>query len=168
MALPQGVRQPSNYLLDRSRQCGVASCASMVRAYRKEPMMSRRTPIRHGEVLLFPVPQIPDGRREAVTSCVVGHSESGHHHVLESDRLFAQIMAANGDLYVELDAPTPLRHHKTHQQHRELIVPPGAWRVIKKTEFDLHALPLDASEPPVHVEAVPPPAHPRLRRQVRD
>ncbi|HEY9267083.1 MAG TPA: hypothetical protein VIQ11_21015 [Mycobacterium sp.] len=131
--------------------------------------MTQRTPVRHGEVLLLPVTQTPEGQRDDVSVCVVGHSESGHHHVLESDRLFGQIVAANGDLYVDLDAPTPLRHRKTHHQHRELIVPAGAWRVIKKTEFDVGALPLAPLEPPVHPRPIPwPTAEVRPRRQVRD
>src|ERR1700694_5604216 len=103
--------------------------------------MSKRTPIRHGEVLLVPVDSIPDGAIDKVRSCVVGHSESGHHHVLESDDIFERIVAANRDLYVRLDARAPLRHQKPHQQPRELSVPAGAWRVIKKTEFDITAIP---------------------------
>lgn len=130
--------------------------------------MSRRTPIRHGEVLLLPVPQPPEGQREDVVHCIVGHSESGHHHVLESDQVFAQIVAANGDLYVDLDAPTPLRHRKSHHQHRELMVPPGAWKVIKKSEFDVRAMPLNPPDPPVVPKAAPGPLSPRPRRQVRD
>lgn len=133
--------------------------------------MKLRTPIRHGEVMLFPIAHAPGGRQERVTTCVVGHSESGHHHVLESEQAFLQIVAANGELYVDLDAPTTLRHQKTHQQHRELTVPAGAWRVIKKTEFDVRALPLAPPDPPVHPHPVPRPqfdAHPRPRRRVRD
>jgi hypothetical protein len=101
--------------------------------------MANRTPIRHGEVLLLPVDSVPDGTFTKVTNCVVGHSESGHHHVLESDEVFEQIIAANGDLFVDLPRDTPLRHHKTHQQHRELTVPAGAWKVIRKTEFDVRS-----------------------------
>jgi len=118
--------------------------------------MARRTPLRHGEVLLLPVDQIPVGQRQEVTSCIVGHSESGHHHVLESDIAFAQIVAATGDLYVDLDSPTPLRHHKGHQQHRELSVPAGGWRVIKKTEFDVRTRPRgDLADPPIRPERIP-------------
>lgn len=101
--------------------------------------MSHRTPIRHGEILLLPVAAVPSGEARCVMSCVVGHSESGHHHVLESDEVFAQIVARNGDLFVDLDRPTPLRHRKTHQQHREILVPAGAWKVIRKTEFDVRS-----------------------------
>jgi hypothetical protein len=39
--------------------------------------MNPRTPIRHGEVLLLPIPAAPEGRTETVARCVVGHSESG-------------------------------------------------------------------------------------------
>ncbi|WP_255784644.1 hypothetical protein [Mycobacteroides abscessus] len=74
-----------------------------------------------------------------MTSCIVGHSESGHHHLLESDEEFAQIAAMNGDLFVDLPNDTPLRHRKTHQQHRELTVPAGAWKIIRKKEFDVRS-----------------------------
>jgi hypothetical protein len=101
--------------------------------------MPQRTSIRHGEILLLPVTSVPYGTIEQVASCIVGHSESGHHHVLESDEVFEQIIAANGDLFVDLEHDTPLRHHKTHQQHRELTVPAGTWKVIRKTEFDVRS-----------------------------
>ena len=101
--------------------------------------MPQRTPIRHGEILLLPVDSVPEGRVVQVTNCIVGHSESGHHHVLESDVVFDQIIAANGDLFVDLPRATPLRHHKTHERHRELRVPAGAWKVIRKTEFDVRS-----------------------------
>lgn len=101
--------------------------------------MSRRMPIRHGEILLLPVDSVPSGRRDRVTSCFVGHSESGHHHVLDSDEAFQQIVAENGDLFVDLGRDTPLRHQKSYQQHRELTVPAGMWRVIRKSEFDVRA-----------------------------
>lgn len=101
--------------------------------------MSQRTPIRHGEILLLPVASVPFGKSAQVTSCIVGHSESGHHHVLESDEAFAQIVAMNGDLFVDLPVATPLRHHKSHQQHRALTVPAGAWKIIRKTEFDVRS-----------------------------
>jgi hypothetical protein len=98
-----------------------------------------RTPIRHGEVMLLPVSAAPSGTAEKVTSCIVGHSESGHHHVLDSDREFAKIVSASGTLYVDLDVPTRLSHQKDHDRHRELEVPAGAWRVVRKMEFDVQS-----------------------------
>jgi hypothetical protein len=101
--------------------------------------MHQRTPLRHGEILLLPVDTLPYGSVESVLSCIVGHSESGHHHVLEGDVVFQQIVTANGDLFVDLQRDTLLRHHKAHLQHRELTVPAGVWRVIRKTEFDVRS-----------------------------
>lgn len=101
--------------------------------------MSRRTPIRHGEILLFPIAAAPGGQTEQVMSCIVGQSESGHHHVLESDEAFAQIVAHNGELFVDLPTDTPLRHRRSHQQHRELTVPAGVWKVVRKTELDVRS-----------------------------
>ena len=98
-----------------------------------------RTPIRHGEVMLVPVVSAPDGTCERVTSCIVGHSESGHHHVLDSDLEFATIVSASGTLYVDLDTPSRLLHRKDHEQHRELEVPAGTWRVVRKTEYDVRS-----------------------------
>jgi hypothetical protein len=72
--------------------------------------------------------------------------------VLESESVFAQIVAANGDLYVDLGSPAPLRHRKSHHQHRELLVPAGAWRVLKKTEFDVRTLPSALPEPSIRPE----------------
>jgi hypothetical protein len=95
-----------------------------------------RTPIRHGEVMLLPVNSTPPGTSEKVTRCIVGHGESGRHHVLDSDREFARIVSASGTVYVDLDAPTRLFHQKEPERHRELQVPAGAWRVVRKMEFD--------------------------------
>jgi hypothetical protein len=102
--------------------------------------MATRTPIRHGEILLRPVDSVPHGalvRRVQVTSCIIGHSESGHHHVLESDAAFELIVTARRAMFVDLPESTRLRHLKAYQQHRELQVPAGMWQVIRKTEFDI-------------------------------
>ena len=99
--------------------------------------MAKRTPIRHGEVLLLPVDFVPHGVATRVTRCIVGHSESGHHHVLESRRAFDEVITMSGERYVDLDAPTPLRHKKATQTHRELEIPSGAYKVLTKREWDL-------------------------------
>jgi hypothetical protein len=171
LALRRRARTPSATSLERPAPYHTESTAATTKG------TSMRTPIRHGEILLVPVTAAPKGAIRQVTECIVGHSESGHHHVLESDALFAEIIAANGDLYVDLDALTPLRHRKTYQQHRELTVPAGAWRVIRKTEFDVRAVP-DPPETAVPsripkpaaaaVRSVEPSTPPRPVRWVRD
>lgn len=135
--------------------------------------MDSRTPIRHGEVLLLPVSTAPAGTARSVTHCIVGHSESGHHHVLESEATITEIVTGADELYVDLDAPTRLRHHKSHDQHRDLLVPPGVWRVLRKTEFDIRELPDVLPELPVQPQRIPDsdyvaPPERRALRNVRD
>lgn len=97
--------------------------------------MSKRVPIRHGEVLLLPVSDIPPGKVSKVRECIIGHSETGHHHVLEADKPFDQVIGPDGKMYVDLNLPVPLRHHKEFQQHRELMVPEGRWLIVRKMEY---------------------------------
>ena len=92
-------------------------------------------PIRHGEVLLRPIDEIPAGDRTEVMSCIVGHSETGHHHVLSCDESFWQIVSGES-LYIELPRPGTLEHLKGFDQHQTLDVPPGKYQVIKKTEYN--------------------------------
>lgn len=129
--------------------------------------MALRSPIRHGEILLLPIDSAPPGTAQKVNECIIGHSETGHHHVLESDAEFDQIVAANGDLFVDLSAPTPLRHRKDHQQHRELSVPAGTWRVIRKTEFDVRTA-TDRPERDLPLADRPLADRPPMQRPVRD
>jgi hypothetical protein len=91
-----------------------------------------RTPIRHGDVLLLPVDTTPVGVSERVTSCIVGHGESGQNHVLDGDREFARIVDAKGTLYVDLDEPTRLWQQTDDTRHRELEVAAGVWRVVSR------------------------------------
>lgn len=135
--------------------------------------MSNRTPVRHGEILLIPIASAPDGNTDRVTSCIIGHSESGHHHVLEADATFARIVAPNGELFVDLDEPTPLRHKKSQQKHRELLIPAGTWRVVRKTEFDVRAMReglevADVAEPLPRSEPAPTSPRRTAVRWVRD
>lgn len=94
-------------------------------------------PIRHGEVLLVPVDMIPSTKSEQKTSHIVGHSETGHHHVLESKTKFDVFMdEATKALYIDLPEAGKLVHLKQLDAHKTLPVAPGKYRVIHKTEYD--------------------------------
>jgi hypothetical protein len=94
-------------------------------------------PIRQGEVMLLPVQAMPKGDAARYDSFVVGHSETGHHHVLESDTQF-EVM--NDDkkhtLYVHLFEPAALVHQKRIEAHETLTVQSGIYQVLHKTEWD--------------------------------
>lgn len=44
----------------------------------------KRVPIMHGENFLVPVDSLPAGEVTKTKLYIAGHSETGHHHVLES------------------------------------------------------------------------------------
>lgn len=91
-------------------------------------------PIRHGEILLFPVNKRLS-KAEKHTSYIVGHSETGHHHVLESKEEFG-VMLDKAITYIQLTQPADLVHQKTVNAHKTLTVPAGTYQIIHKTEYE--------------------------------
>lgn len=92
--------------------------------------------IRHGEIILHPVNELPKGKVEEHKSFIVGHSETGHHHVLESTNAFKVLTSDKDSLWLEVLKPAKLVHQKTTDKHKTLPVAPGKYHVIYKTEYD--------------------------------
>jgi hypothetical protein len=90
-------------------------------------------PIRHGEVILIPVEKMAAGRPKKAMNFIVGHSETGHHHVLESE---VPMSVQDKDFLVRLFEPAKLVHKKETNAHNTLTVPAGTYKVLHKTEFD--------------------------------
>jgi len=96
--------------------------------------------IRHGEVILKPISEIPkEAKLETETNkYVVAHSETGHHHLLESKEKY-QIYSWNGETYIHLGNLAELTHQKTGRDaHKTHQVLPSAYKVIIKKEFDYY------------------------------
>lgn len=91
--------------------------------------------IRHGEVMLMPVSKLPSKKIEKHVKYVVGHSETGHHHVLESEKEFG-VMLDRAMLYIQLFEPANLVHQKSANAHKTLVVPKGTYKIIHKSEYD--------------------------------
>lgn len=89
--------------------------------------------IRHGEVMLVPISTNFRGKK--VSSYIVGHSETGHHHVLESQTPF-KISETDKRFVVELFQPTQLVHKKQVDAHKTLTVPAGRYKIVHKTEYN--------------------------------
>lgn len=90
---------------------------------------------RHGEVILKPIKEIPIGAKliESKNSVIVGHSESGHHHVLTAERGAAiGFYEIDGKVYLDLPAKATLEHQKTIERHETQVFTPGKYeRVIR-------------------------------------
>ena len=89
---------------------------------------------RHGENLLLPVSEFV-GEPAQHTSYIVGHSETGHHHVLESTQAF-DVAISDHELYLRLFEPAKLVHKKATNKHHTLTITPGVYKVLRKQEYD--------------------------------
>lgn len=94
-------------------------------------------PIQHGEIVLLPVSKIPAGKTTKHKSFIVAHSESGHHHVLESEIEFEVTETEKQQLYFRLFKPAKLVHKKAVDFHPTLPVTARMYKSYSKTEFDL-------------------------------
>jgi hypothetical protein len=73
--------------------------------------------VRQGEVLLVPTMGVWFDQREAVRRFVVGHSELGHHHVLECENEF-NLITTDDDLLIELHRAASSIHQASGHPHR--------------------------------------------------
>lgn len=96
--------------------------------------------IRHGEVILKPINKIPEGAKleKENKSIVVAHSETGHHHILETlDMSKIKVYTWNGESYLEIPNMAKLWHQKTGADvHLPHEVKPSSYKVIIKKQFD--------------------------------
>lgn len=92
----------------------------------------------HGENILVPIDNLPKGAKlKAYKSYIVGHSETGHHHVLEAVKgQEFDIFVDGEDIYISSKFEANLVHKKTHEIHKTLVVDPGTYKVNHKTEYD--------------------------------
>jgi len=94
--------------------------------------------IRHGEVILKPIDSLPkEAKLEKETkSYIVAHSETGHHHVLESLENF-KVFSWNGETYLEVPAISKLLHEKSGKDaHTPHKIIPSIYKVVIKKQFD--------------------------------
>lgn len=91
--------------------------------------------LRHGENLLIRVPAMPSTGTKHYKSFVVGHSETGHHHVLEATKPF-DVVITDDNLFIELFSNANLVHKKDTNRHNDLVVQPGKYLVRRKQEYN--------------------------------
>lgn len=94
--------------------------------------------VRHGEIFLQMIDseELPKGKFIQHKTFIVGHSETGHHHVLESAQEFEVMTVGDKkELYLRLFEPAKLVHNKTVNKHKTLPVIQGTYKVINKLEY---------------------------------
>jgi hypothetical protein len=74
---------------------------------------------------------------------IVGHSETGHHHVMTMERaeFFRDPKAPAGMsvLYAILDEPKELIHQRDFDTHEPVLHQPGMYQFASGREFDHYA-----------------------------
>lgn len=91
----------------------------------------------HGENGFKPVDKLPEVTRlGSFKMYIAGHSETGHHHVLESEVEFEVTEDALKNIYVQLFEPAKVVHQKTFDIHETKTLDPGIYQITHKSEYD--------------------------------
>ena len=92
----------------------------------------------HGENILVPVEALPKGKVTKHNLYMVGHSESGHHHVLEAPKgaKFSVVEDMMKQVFIEVTEPSQLVHKKSFDIHETLTVEPGVYRIAHAVEYN--------------------------------
>lgn len=93
---------------------------------------------RQGDVLIERVKTIPQAavRQKAKDRIILAHGEvTGHHHSIDADAA-DWWKTADDEQYVQVKEPTKL----THQEHSEIALDPGVYRVKRQREYSPEAI----------------------------
>lgn len=115
--------------------------------HRKTPAMKITEVLgAQGEIRIFRIDKVPAGlkplKREG-EHLIIGHSETGHHHILVADR--AQVFEADTApegmriLFAILESPGSLEHLRGHDTHAPHAFEPGAYMFRADREYDPYA-----------------------------
>ena len=71
---------------------------------------------------------------------VVAHSETGHDHVMEAERVeMFKVELVDDDavfeLYLKVEEDTPVEHMRSYDTHEALNVPPGTYKIRRQREY---------------------------------
>lgn len=97
---------------------------------------NKLTNILHGENFLRKVETLPEGKTTKHKLFIVGHSETGHHHILESKQEFEVLEDKDDRVLIRLFGEGKLTHKKTFDIHETITVEPGVYAVTHKTEYN--------------------------------
>lgn len=109
-------------------------------------MHKLKTVAAQGELTLRRIDKVPSGctKMQAENGkFVVGHSESGHHHVLDAKDTSVLVLDNPPEgmriLYAILDNPNSLDHLREHDTHESIALDPGIYEIRVAREFDPYA-----------------------------
>jgi hypothetical protein len=67
---------------------------------------------------------------------IVGHSETGHHHVINSkDAVVFNVPGKGPFLFVHVEKEAVLEHQRAYDKHEALSIPPGDFKIRNQQEY---------------------------------
>lgn len=99
-----------------------------------------------GEIRIYRIDKVPAKVKPLTREngqLIIGHSETGHHHVLEAERVkvFEAEEAPEGMriLYALLESPGKLKHLRDFDTHAPHAFEPGVYMFRTDREYDPYA-----------------------------
>ena len=90
--------------------------------------MTYNKPLRHGDVDIIPISEIPKEAKVQKDN-VVMHGESGHEHKLHH----GQILVHNNVKYIKSENE---QTYLIHEEHKKIPIPKGLYEIKQEVEFD--------------------------------
>jgi hypothetical protein len=98
---------------------------------------------RQGDLYFLKVACLPSGVTADAPrdgTLIVGHSETGHHHVAVLDRQrkpSCQLYSGDNPLiaWLEVNRPTALEHRRSFDTHKTITIPPGIYEIRRQREY---------------------------------
>ena len=92
-----------------------------------------------GELTITRISRAPMKRGEVVAPVngrlIVGHSETGHHHVVDADcAMLTRVDEYTA--YLDVKKPTQIDHLRSHDTHPSISLQPGMYEFKTGREFD--------------------------------
>lgn len=102
-------------------------------------MRTFNTVCAQGDIYIRKIDKLPSGTEVVVPEkgkCIVTHSETGHHHVMDADAVtMYKLPNSIMDCLLVVDKPTALEHLRGHDTHEPIMFEPGIYHVRRQREY---------------------------------
>lgn len=92
-----------------------------------------------GDLYIVKIDKLPVGLEQATPEdgrLIVGHSETGHHHVIDAERVeMYRLPEEIYECFLVVKEAAPLTHLRNFDTHEPIMLAPGTYRVKRQREY---------------------------------